>query len=96
MYFFGVADTCMSTKMAPKASHWLTHFLHLIPPGTEQNWVEFVLKKQVLNILIPLLCLCFGADQSTKVAIRTQVHGIRPPSRNFFFRPEGYSDKPNG
>ena len=48
--------------------------------------------------MVPYKCCCFSA-RSAKGRIQGGAkigHGGSPSSRNFFFRPDGYSDKPNG
>ena len=48
-------------------------------------------------LMVPYKCCCFSA-RSAQGWIQGGAktgHGGSPSSRNFFFRPEGYSDKPN-
>ena len=49
-------------------------------------------------LIFPYKCCCFST-RSAKERIQGGAkigHGGSPSSRIFFFRPEGYSDKPNG
>ena len=49
-------------------------------------------------LMVPYKCCCFS-DRSAQGRIQGGAkigHGGSPSSRIFFFRPEGYSNKPNG
>ena len=48
-------------------------------------------------LMVPYKCCCFSARSSQgRIQGGAKIgHGGSPSSRNFFFRPEGYSDKPN-
>ena len=49
-------------------------------------------------LMVPYKCCCFSARSAQGRIQGGAKIGQRgsPSSRNFFFRPEGYSDKPNG
>ena len=48
-------------------------------------------------LMVPYKCCCFSAisSQGWIQGGAKKGHGGFPSSRNFFFRPEGYRDKPN-
>ena len=48
-------------------------------------------------LMVPYKCCCFSARSAQgRIQGGAKIgHGGSPPSRNFFFRPEGYSHKPN-
>ena len=48
-------------------------------------------------LMVPYKCCCFLARSAQgRIQGGAKIgHGGSPSSRNFFFRPEGYSDKPN-
>ena len=48
-------------------------------------------------LMVPYKCCCFSARSAQgRIQGGAKIgHGGSPSSRNFFFRPEGYRDKPN-
>ena len=59
-------------------------------------WILMTLGRDEV-LMVPYKCCCFSA-RSAQGQIQGGVkigHGGSPSLRNFFFRPEGYSDKPN-
>ena len=60
-------------------------------------WILMKLGRDLV-LMVPYKCCCFS-DRSAKGRIQGGAkigHGGSPSSRIFFFRPEGYSNKPNG
>ena len=61
------------------------------------RWILMKLGRDEV-LMVPYKCCCFSA-RSTQGRIQGGAkigHRGSPSSRNFFFRSEGYSDKPNG
>ena len=46
-------------------------------------------------LMVPYKCCCFSARSVQGQGVVKIGHGWSPSSTNFFFRPEGYSNKPN-
>ena len=61
------------------------------------GWILMKLGRDEV-LMVPYKCCCFSARSAQgRIQGGAKIgHRGSPSSRNFFFRPEGYSDKPNG
>ena len=59
-------------------------------------WILMTLGRDEV-LMVPYKCCCFSARTTLgRIQVRAKIgHGGSPSIRNFFFRPEGYSDKAN-
>ena len=86
------SSVCPSVVVRPSVNFHIFNFF-----SRTAWWILMKLGRDEV-FMVPYKCCCFSARSAqgriqggTKIGQRGS-----PSSRNFFFRPEGYSDKPNG
>ena len=85
------SSVCPSVVRRPSVNFYIFNFF-----SRTAWWILMKLGKDEV-LMVPYKCCCFSARSAQgRIQGGAKIgHGGSPSSRNFFFRPEGYSDKPN-